>query len=66
MDTKELERRLADLRTRLAKLPPPAQEQALDGFADVLTVLETQADKNEPAKLLVSLDRKSNIEYPSG
>jgi uncharacterized coiled-coil protein SlyX len=66
METEDLERRLAELRTRLAKLPPPAQEQALDGFADVLTVLETQTDKNGPAKLLVSLDHKSNIEYPSG
>ena len=66
MDTKELERRLAELRTRLAQLPPPAQEQALDGFTDVLTVLETQPDKNGPAKLLVSLAHQSNIEYPSG
>jgi uncharacterized coiled-coil protein SlyX len=66
MDPKDLERRLAELRTRLAKLPPPAQEQALDGFADVLTVLEMARDKNGPVKLLVSLDHESNIEYPSG
>jgi uncharacterized coiled-coil protein SlyX len=66
METKDLERRLTELRMRLAKLSPPAQEQALDGFADVLTVLETRPDKNGPAKLLVSLDHDSNIEYPSG
>ena len=66
METRNLERRLMELRTRLAKLPPPAQEQALDGFADVLTLLETRSDKDRPSRLLVSLDHDSNIEYPSG
>jgi hypothetical protein len=66
MEAKDLERRLAELRTRLAKLSAPCQEQALEGFADVLTVLETRPDKNGPVRLLVSLDHESNIEYPSG
>ena len=66
MDAGEMERRLADVRARLAKLTPPVQEQALDGFADVLTVLEMQRDKDRPTKLLVSLDHESNVEYPSG
>ena len=66
METKDMERRLMELRTRLTRLPPPAQEQALDSFADVLTILETRPDKDGPAKLLVSLDHESNIEYPSG
>ena len=66
MEAKDLERRVTELRTRLAKLPPPAQEQALDGFADVLTVLETVREKDAPARLLISLDPESNIEYPSG
>jgi len=66
MEAKDLERRFADLGMRLAKLPPPYQEQALEGFADVLTLLEMPRDKNGPVKLLVSLDHESNIEYPSG
>jgi len=66
MEAKDLERRLAELRTRLAKLSPPAQEQALAGFADVLTVLELPRDEDGPVKLLVTLDHESNIEYPSG
>ena len=66
METKDLERRLMELRTRLARLPPPDQEQALDAFADVITVLETRPEKDAPARLLVSLAHDSNIEYPSG
>jgi uncharacterized coiled-coil protein SlyX len=66
MEANNLERRLVELKTRLAKLSPPRQEQALDGFADVLTVLETRPDKNGPVRILVSLDHESNIEYPSG
>lgn len=66
MQVKDLERRLAELRTRLAKLSPPCQEQALDAFADVLTVLELPREKDGPVKLLVTLEHESNIEYPSG
>jgi hypothetical protein len=66
MEVKDLERRLAELRTRLAKLSPPCQEQALDAFAEVLTVLELPRDENGPVKLLVTLEHESNIEYPSG
>ncbi|HEY7386032.1 MAG TPA: hypothetical protein VH743_20420 [Beijerinckiaceae bacterium] len=66
MEAKDLERRLAELRTRLARLSPPCQEQALDAFADVLTVLELPRDKDGPVNILVTLEHESNIEYPSG
>ena len=66
MEVKDLDRRLAELRARLAKLSPPCQEQALDAFADVLTVLELPRAGDGPVKVLVSLEHESNIEYPSG
>ena len=66
MEVKDLERRLGELRTRLARLSPPCQEEALDAFADVITVLEMPRDKDGPVKLLVTLEHESNIEYPSG
>ena len=66
MEVKDLERRLGELRTRLARLSPPCQEEALDAFADVITVLEMPRDKDGPVKLLVTIEHESNIEYPSG
>ena len=66
MDAGELERRLAELKTRLAKLAPEDQERALDGFAQVLNVLALPRAKGEAVSLSVGLDRGENIEYPSG
>jgi hypothetical protein len=66
MEVKDLERRLGELRTRLARLSPPCQEEALDAFADVIRVLEMPRDKDGPVKLLVTIEHESNIEYPSG
>lgn len=66
MDTKDLERRLAEVRTRLAKLPPEDQERALDGFAQVLTVLGLPRAKEDAVQLSISLGGKRNVEYKSG
>jgi hypothetical protein len=66
MDTAEVEQRLADVKARLVKLPAEDQERALDGFAEVLTVLALPRAKDETVSLSVSLDREGNIEYPSG
>ncbi len=66
MDTRELDRQWAELKARLAKLPPEDRERALDGFAQVLTLLELPRKKDDAVSLLISLDGPSNIEYPSG
>ena len=66
MDASELDRRLTELRTRLANLGPEEQERALDGFAQVLNVLALPRANEETVSLSVRLDRGKNIEYPSG
>jgi hypothetical protein len=66
MDAGELERRLGEMKTRLAKLAPEDQERALDGFAQVLNVLALPRAEGEAVSLSVTLDRGENIEYPSG
>ena len=66
MDAGELDRQLAELKTRLAKLSPEDQERALEGFAQVLTLLALPRAKGEPVSLSVTFDRGENIEYPSG
>ena len=66
MATGDIEGRMAELKMRLAKLPPEDQERALDGFAQVLTVLGLPRAKDETVSLSISLDREGNIEYPSG
>ena len=66
MDTGDIDRRLAEVKARLAKLAAEDQERALDGFAQVLNVLALPRDKGEAVSLSVSLDRGENIEYPSG
>jgi hypothetical protein len=66
MDASELDRRLTEMRTRLAKLGPEDQERALDGFAQVLNVLALPRGKDDAVSLSISLDHGENIEYPSG
>jgi hypothetical protein len=66
MDASELDHRLMELRTRLAKLGADDQERALDGFAQVLNVLALPRSKDEAVSLSIRLDRGENIEYPSG
>ncbi len=66
MDAGEIDRRLADVKARLQRLPPEDQERAIEGFAQVLTVLALPRGKDEPVSLSISLDRGDNIEYPSG
>ena len=66
MDAGEVERRWADLKERLAKLPEEERERALDGFAQVLTVLALPRDAGEPASLSIGLERASNTAYRSG
>ena len=66
MSASDIEGRMADLKTRLVKLPPEDQERALDGFAQVLTVLALPRAKDETVSLSISLDREGNVEYRSG
>jgi len=66
MQAKDIEQRLADVKTRLAKLSAENQERALDGFAEVLTILALPRAKDETVSLSISLDREGNVEYPSG
>jgi hypothetical protein len=66
MDTGEIEQRLADVKTRLSKLPAEDQERALDGFAEVINILALPRAKDETVSLSISLDREGNVEYPSG
>lgn len=66
MDVKDLERRLLELKTRCAKLSPADQERALDGFAQVLTLIELPREPGETVALKVSLDRSPDVTYPSG
>ena len=66
MDAGEVDRRWAELKERLARLPEEDRERALDGFAQVLTVLALPRDGGEPAALSISLDRASNTAYRSG
>jgi hypothetical protein len=66
MEPKDRERRIAEVRARLAKLAPADQQKAIDGFAEVLTLLEMPRKPGEAVSLLISLDHGENIEYPSG
>lgn len=66
MDAGEIERRWAELKERLAGLPAEDRERALDGFAQVLTVLALPRDGGEPVSLSISLDRASDTAYKSG
>jgi hypothetical protein len=66
MDATELERRLASIRERCAKLPEDQQARALEAFADVLTLLELPREPGESAALSISLERSPKVTYPSG
>ncbi len=66
MDAKELDRRIADLRMRCAKLSPEDQEQVLDAWAQVLTLCELPREPGEAVSLAISLDRSSRVTHRSG
>jgi hypothetical protein len=66
MDATELERRIGDLRRRLAELPAEEQERALDGWAEVLTLCELPREPGEEVTLLISLDRSTEVTHLSG
>jgi hypothetical protein len=66
MDATELERRLAAIRERCAKLPEDQQARALEAFADVLTLLALPREPGESAALSISLERSPKVTYPSG
>ena len=66
MDAGDIERRWAELKERVARLPAEDRERALDGFAQVLTVLALPREGGEAASLSIGLDRASNATYKSG
>ena len=66
MDAGELERRLADIKERCAKLSAEDQERALDGFMQVLTLCELPRERGESVVLSISLNRSSGVTHLSG
>ena len=66
MDASELDRCLAELKERLAKLPPQDRERALDGFAQVLTLLELPREAGGEAELTIGLKRGAGVTHLSG
>ena len=66
MHASELDRRFAELMARVAKLPVEERERALDGFAQVLTLLELPRERGESAELAISLARASDVTHRSG
>jgi hypothetical protein len=66
MQSGELDRRVAELTARLAKLPQDQQDRALDGFAQVLTLCELPRERGESFAWSISVERSSGITHKSG
>jgi hypothetical protein len=66
MDTGEADKRLSDIKGRLAKLKPEDQERALDGFAQVLTLCEMRREGEEPPTLAITLNQAPGVTNLSG
>lgn len=66
MEAGDFDRRLAELKARLAKLAPEDRERALDGFAQVLTVLALPREKGEAVELTIGVARASGVTHRSG
>jgi hypothetical protein len=66
METTELDRRFAQLKARCARLSAVDQEQALDGFTEIVTLFELPREPGETVSLSVSLHRSSEITHLSG
>ena len=66
MQTTELDRRFAQLKERCSGLSAGDREQALDGFAQIVTLLELPREPGETVSLSVSLHRSSEITHLSG
>ena len=66
MQSTELDRRFAQLSERCARLSTGDQEQACDGFTQIVTLLELPREPGESVSLSVSLHRSSEITHLSG
>ena len=66
MQSTELDQRLAELKERCARLSAADRQQALDGFTQVITLLELPREPGETVSLSVSLHRSSEITHLSG
>ena len=66
MDASELDRRLAEIKERCARLSAEDQERALDGFAQVLTLCELPREPDESVSWSISLERSSAVTHLSG
>lgn len=66
MDESELERRLAEIQRRCAKLAPDARERALAAFVEVLTLIELPREPGESTALSITFERSPGVAYPSG
>ena len=62
----DVDQRWAELKARLAKLRPEDQARALDGFTQVLTLVELPREPGESVSLTIGLERSGNVAYPSG
>jgi hypothetical protein len=66
MEPGELERRVAELKARCAKLPPEDQDRVLDGWAQVLALCELPREPGEAVALTIALSRSSEVTHLSG
>jgi hypothetical protein len=66
MERGELDRRMAELKARCAKLPPEDQERVLDGWAQVLTLCELPREPGDSVSLSIALSRDSEVTHLSG
>ena len=66
METTELDRRLAELKERCARLSAADRQQALDGFSQVLALCELPREPGETVTLSISLQRSCEITHLSG
>lgn len=66
MNATDLDRRFAELKERLAKLPPEDRARALDGFAQVLTLCQLPRGPGEDASLSIGLSRRGDVTLKSG
>jgi hypothetical protein len=60
------DQRFAELEARFAKLPAKQQEQALDGFAQVLTLCELPRETDESFAWSIGVERSSGVTHRSG
>jgi hypothetical protein len=66
MNAAELEHRFAELKEKCAKLPEEDQARALDGFNQVVTLLELPREKGEAFSLSISVEHSGGVTHRSG